>query len=201
MKSHSLRASVGSVVTSDQLKILLALSFYFSMKIVISATLEFVRGKDEITLDACTKLYVLLGRMYVRLYMHPAKFRLFLTHDLVRAVLILTRYGIRQVPARKRLSGKISILNSSTILHDVVLWRVLYPSKDENFPATTRGIDKNWSMEAASNFQFKVERRTVPFSRIFSRHYENGRYFSKCLQIEITMLATFLCENHFYWCS
>lgn len=62
--------------------------------------LEFVCDEDEITLDACVKLCI----AYVRtdIHMHPTKFRLFLTHDLVRAVLILTRYGIRRVPARKR---------------------------------------------------------------------------------------------------
>lgn len=167
------------------------------MKIVISETLEFVGGKDEIALDACTKLYVSHGRIYVRLHMHPAKFRLFLTHDLVRAVLILTRYSIQQVPARKRPSGKISILNSSTILWCSPLMRAPSPEgwKLSKTLAVSIRIDR-WKRRPISSSRLNGEQ--VPFSLAFPRrHYENGRYFSKCPQNEIMVLSLLFIRKPF----
>lgn len=137
-----------------------------------------------------------VSRMYI--HMHPTKFRLFLTHDLVRAVLILTRYGIRRVLARKCPSSKISILNSSAILRYCSLTRAPFlkvGGEGWKLSETLAVSIRNWSMEVASDFQFKVEWRTVlPFSLVLRRsrrRYKNGRYFSKCLELEIMMLVTF----------
>jgi len=135
--------------------------------------------------------------MYVR---HPAKFRLFLTHDLVRAVLILTRYGIRLANAQ---AAKYQYWTPARSCDAILCDMCSIPRSDRRRMKTfrdTRGIDKNWSMKAA--FRFPVQGWTEfsfpSFSRILATMpRENGRYFSACPQIEIMPLAAFYMKSIF----